>query len=137
MTDTILAISIVIPSLLILIAYSIKGLFIDDYNPYDKLKDINCFDSLRNNNGSGIKRFLAAIKYEQFKKRLLLIVDGRNLILAFGLYFIGTVAILLNTAAFSNISTIKALIAILPNIVAVILIIVSVQIKCLKKRIGD
>lgn len=136
MTEIILAILIVIPSLLIIIAYSIKDLFIDDYNPYDKLKNINCFDSLRDNDGRGIKRFLAAIKYEQFKKGLLLIVDGRNLILAFGLYFMGILNILMITG-FSNLSTINALIAILPSIVAVILIIISVKIKCLKKRIGD
>ena len=136
MTEVILAIIIVIPSLLILIAYSIKELFVDDYNPYDRLKDINCFDSLRDNDGRGIKKFLAAIKYERFRKGLLLIVDGRNLILAFGLYFIGVLAIL-NTKDFSSLGIIKALIAILPSIVAVVLIIVSVKIKCLKRRIGD
>lgn len=136
MIDAIVGIFIVIPLLLICIAYSIKDLFLDDYNPYDRLKDIDCFDSLRDHDGRGIKRFLAAIKYEQFRKGLLLIVDGRNLILVFGLYFIGILNIL-RTTGFSNLSTINALIIVLPSIIAVILIMVSVQIKCLKKRIGN
>ena len=136
MTLFILAIIIVIPSLIILFAYSIKGLFVDDYNPYDRLKDINCVDLLRENNGRGMKRFLAAIKYEQFRKGLLIIVDGRNLILGFALYFMGILNIL-KTKDFTNLSTINALIATLPSIVAVILIIISVKIKYLKKRIGD
>lgn len=132
-----LAILIVIPSVLILFAYSIRDLLIDDYNPYDRLKNIDCFDALRDNNGRGIKQFLAAIKYEQFRKGLLLIVDGRNLFLGFGLYFIVILTIILNGKDFSYLSIIKRLIAILPSILTTILIIVVVQIKCLRKQIGD
>ena len=136
MLEVILAVFVAIPSLVIIIVFSVKDLIVDDYNPYDKLKDIDCFESLRSNNGRGIKKFLAAIKYEQLKKGLLLIVDGRNIIYAFGLYFTWILTILLTTGL-SELSIITVLSAVLPNIVAAILIIVSLKIKCLKKRIGD
>jgi len=136
MLEILLPIFIAFPSLLILTAYSIKGIFIDDYNPYDKLKDIDCIEALRNENGKGIKRFLAAIEYERMRKGLLLIVDGRNLFLVFGLYIIGILSIA-NTIGFTKLNPINAVIGILPTLVAVIIAIIAFQILSLKKKIGD
>ena len=72
------------------------------------------------------------------KRTLFFIINGRNLILALGLYIIGILATLNieGFSNFSNFSTIKTLITILPSIVAVILAILYVYIKNLEKRIG-
>ena len=73
MCETVLMFFIVVPSLIIVIAYALKGWFIENYDPYAQLSDINCFDSLRNNSGNGFKRFLAAVKYERLRRKLLVI----------------------------------------------------------------
>jgi hypothetical protein len=135
MLEIVLGIFITVPSLLILIAYSIKGLFVDDYNPYEKLCDIDSFDALRVDNGKGLKRFLDAIKYEKLKQCLLVVTDGRNLMFSFGLYVLAIVSTI-NTIGISTLNTINTIIAIIPNIVAVIIIIITIQIITLRKKIG-
>lgn len=133
--EIILGLAIVLPSLLIIIAYSIKGFFLEDFNPYDNLRDINCFDSLRNDDGNGFKRFLAAVGYEHLKKKLLFIVDGRNLFIALCLYGLGVLNVVITDSLMQS-HFLQVLVAILPNIVAALLVIIAIKIKYLKKQIG-
>ncbi|MHA1381117.1 MAG: hypothetical protein ACTSRG_22345 [Candidatus Helarchaeota archaeon] len=133
----VLSVVIVIPTLVILVFISLKDLFLDEFDPYDNLKNIDSIDKLITNKGKGFKKFLAAIKYERLKNTLETICDGRNLFIISILYIIALLSFLNTKDFFININIYNTIIGLLPNIISVILAFTTIKIHKLKKQIGE
>ncbi len=129
--ETYIVIFVANPCLFCIINYGINMLFLEDFEPYNKLADIRSFNNLRIPDGNGFKRYLAAIQYEQLKRKLLNIFEPQIKILGFIIYCVVVCVILYVN---NNISIL--LLAILACIVNVYFVQLGFQVKLLERQIG-
>ena len=138
--DNLLLLLVSIPSLFFLFGFTTKGLFVNNFNPYEHLKDIDDFHSLRLPDGKGFKRYLCAIKYEGLKQQVLILGEFKYLIGGAVAYFLfvglAYTLYLLSIPYFKDIPALIPYVKILPYIVGLYLAKLGLTAKTLEDKIG-